>query len=74
MVEDIDVFQSDKELQPSKITYKDNRRDGTRVWTIVLSDGISKNFTGFNLVGIGENGIQGEAYDLPRYDGFRKVY
>ncbi len=65
-VEDIEVLQGSQELKPTKITYKDKRKDGTRVWTIVLSRGVSERYNSFTLVGIGEDGIQGEAFELAK--------
>lgn len=60
-VDNILVFQNSEELTPSKISFKDKKKDGTRTWTIVLTNGVSQRFDSFTLIGVDDSGFQGEA-------------
>ena len=65
-VEEITVSQGTEELKPSKISYKDNKKNGTREWTIVLSSRVSELYDFFTLIGAGEDGTTGEAFNVTK--------
>jgi hypothetical protein len=65
-VEEITVSQGTEELKPSKISYKDNNKNSTREWTIVLTSRVSELYDCFTLIGAGKDGTTGEAFNVTK--------
>ena len=64
-VKDVLVMQGSVELEPDEISYVDNA-DGTRTWTIVVSNGVSSRYGFFTLTGVGEGNVQGAAFNVAK--------
>ena len=65
-VEKITVSQGSYELKPSKISFKDKKKNGTREWTIVLTSQVSDLYEYFTLIGAGDDGITGDTFNVSK--------
>ena len=63
-VADIQVSSNGIEIEPARITFKDNKKSGTREWTIVLSLRNASNLGNFTLVGLSADGVTGAPYTV----------